>query len=96
MAEKDRMMLMLTGGTFGRLTAKPAVWYRIGLTETITVRLRRPKSELLKKSGGNLNRWINGLIEQALDLPGPGWDAHFRRSRRCFRYTADEVRSAGR
>jgi hypothetical protein len=66
------------------------------MTETITVRLKRSKSELLKKSGGNLNRWINGLIDQALDQPAPDWDAHFLRPRRKFRYTADEVRRAGR
>ena len=66
------------------------------MTETITIRLKRPKSELLKKSGGNLNRWVNGLIEQALDQPAPDWDAHFQRPRRKFRYTADDVRKAGR
>jgi len=66
------------------------------MTETITVRLARPKSELLKKAGGNLNRWINGLIDQALDQPAPDWDAHFGRPRRKFRYSADEVRRAGR
>ena len=66
------------------------------MTETITVRLKRPKSELLKKSGGNLNRWINGLIDQALDQSMPDWDAHFQRPRRKFRYTADEIRRASR
>ncbi len=53
-------------------------------------------SELLKKAEGNLNRWVNGLIEQALDQPTPDWDAHFRRPRRKFHYTADEVRRMGR
>jgi hypothetical protein len=72
------------------------MWYNAGMTETVTIRLRRPKSELLKKSGGNLNRWLNGLIDHALDEPAPDWDAHFRRARRKFRYTADEVRKAGR
>jgi hypothetical protein len=71
-------------------------WYTPGMTETVTIRLRRSKSELLKKSGGNLNRWLNGLIDQALDEPVPDWDAHFRRPRRKFRYTADQVRKAGR
>ena len=66
------------------------------MTETITIRLKRPKSELLKKSGGNLNRWVNELIDQALVQPAPDWDAHFRRLRRKFRYTADKVRQAGR
>lgn len=31
------------------------------MSETITLRLKRPKAELLKKSGGNLNRWVNGI-----------------------------------
>ena len=66
------------------------------MTETITIRLRRPKSELLKKASGNLNRWLNGLIDHALDEPAPDWDAHFRRPRRKFHYMADEVRKAGR
>jgi hypothetical protein len=66
------------------------------MTETITVRLKRSKSELLKKAGGNLNRWINGLIDHALDQPAPDWDAHFQRPRRKRRYTADEVRRASR
>jgi hypothetical protein len=66
------------------------------MTETISIRLRRPKSELLKRSGGNLNRWLNDLIDQALDEPVPDWNAHFRRPRRKFRYTADEARKAGR
>jgi hypothetical protein len=66
------------------------------MTETVTIRLRRPKSELLKKSGGNLNRWLNRLIDHALDEPAPNWEAHFERPRRKFRYTADEVRKASR
>ena len=71
-------------------------WYTTRMTETVTVRLKRPKSELLKKAGGNLNRWINGLIDQALDQDAPDWDAHFSRPRRTFRYTSDQVRKAGR
>jgi hypothetical protein len=66
------------------------------MTETITIRLKRPKSELLKKSGGNLNRWVNGLIDQALDEPTPDWDAFFKRPRRKVHYTADEVRLSER
>lgn len=79
-----------------RLTGEEREWYKARMTETVTIRLRRPKSELLKKSGGNLNRWLNGLIDHALDESGPDWDAHFRRPRRKFRYTADEVRKAER
>ena len=85
-----------SGARANALTSKDPVWYRVCMTETITIRLTRPKSELLKKAGGNLNRWVNGLIEQALGQAAPDWDAHFRRPRRKFRYTADEVRNAGR
>ena len=46
--------------------------------ETITIRPTVPKSELIKRSGGNLNKWINGLIEQALGERALDWDAHFR------------------
>src|SRR5438445_9367294 len=42
------------------------VCYRVCVQETITIRPTIPKAELIKKSGGNLNRWINGLIDQAV------------------------------
>lgn len=64
--------------------------------ETITIRPRIPKAELIKRSGGNLNRWINGLIEQALGERALDWNAHFRRPRRKVRFCADELRKAGR
>src|SRR5207244_3791053 len=32
-----------------------------------------------QKIRGNPNRCINGLIDQAVDRPGPDWDAHFHR-----------------
>lgn len=68
--------------------------YKPSMAETITIRLRRRKSDLLKKSGGNLNCWLNDLIDHALDEPAPDWDGNFRRPRRKFPYTADEVRNA--
>jgi hypothetical protein len=56
----------------------------------------KAKVGVAEKVVGNLNRWLNRLIDQALDEPAPDWDAHFRRPRRKFRYTADEIRKAGR
>jgi hypothetical protein len=64
--------------------------------ETITIRPTVPKSELIKRSGGNLNKWINGLIEQALGERALDWDAHFRRPRRKVRFHGDRLRRAGR
>jgi hypothetical protein len=64
--------------------------------ETITIRPTIPKAELIKKSGGNLNKWINGLIEQAIGGREPCWEAHFERPRRKVRLSADELRQASR
>jgi len=64
--------------------------------KTITIRPTIPKAELLKKARGNLNRWINGLIEQAMSERSLDWEAHFRRPRRKVRFTADEIRKASR
>lgn len=64
--------------------------------ETITIRPTVPKAELKRKAGGNLNKWINGLIEQALGERTLDWHAHFRRARRKVRFRADEVRNASR
>jgi len=64
--------------------------------ETITIRPTIPKAELIKKSGGNLNKWINGLIEQAVGERSSDWEAHFERPRRKVRFSADELRKASR
>ena len=64
---------------------KVRVCYMACVQETITIRPTIPKSELVKKSGGNLNKWINGLIEQAVGNRSNDWDAHFKRPRRNFR-----------
>jgi hypothetical protein len=69
------------------------------MTETITIRLRRPKRELLSKAKPNVNAWVNDLIDQALGSKDPDWDAHFarRRTRTPVRYgIADEIRRASR
>jgi hypothetical protein len=50
----------------------------------------------MEKSGGNLNKWINGLIEQAVGPRSLDWDAHYRRPRRKVRFSADELRNASR
>ena len=64
-------------------------------SNTVTVRLRRPKAEIEAKAKPNVNAWINKLIEQALGPPTVDWNEHFDRpggpSRR-FRYTSDEIR----
>jgi len=67
-------------------------------TNTITVRLRRPKREIEAKAKPNVNAWVNNLIEQALGPRKPDWNEHFDRatSGRRFRYTSDEVRRADR
>lgn len=70
--------------------------YKNGVTtNTITIRLRRPKPELQAKAKPNINAWVNKLIEQALGPPDPDWNEHFDRptAGRRFRYTSDECRS---
>jgi len=58
-------------------------------SNTITIRLRRPKSEITAKAQPNVNAWINNLIEQALGPQKVDWNAHFDRpsSGRKFRYS---------
>lgn len=70
--------------------------YMVCMHETITIRPSIPKAELEKLSGGNLNKWINGLIERAAGERDSGWEAFFRRPRRAFKSRADELRKAGR
>jgi hypothetical protein len=70
--------------------------YKACVQETITIRPTIPKAELIKKSGGNLNKWINGLIEQAMGERSTDWEAHFRRPRRRVKFSSDEIRKASR
>ena len=72
------------------------VWYTACVQETITIRPTVPKAKLEKLSGGNLNKWINGLIERAVGEQNESWDEFLRQPRRKFKYMADEVRKAGR
>jgi hypothetical protein len=64
--------------------------------ETITIRPTVPKATLEKLSGGNLNKWINGLIERAVGEQSESWDEFLRQPRRTFASRADEVRRASR
>lgn len=69
------------------------------MNETITVRPNRPKAELVRAANGNLNRWINDLIEAALGPRSVDWNAHLDRpsTGRKFRHAAvDAVRQASR
>ena len=56
----------------------------------ITIRLRRPKAEVVARAKPNVNAWINKLIEQALGPRKVDWNDHFDRpsSGRKFRYSS--------
>ena len=66
------------------------------MQETITIRPTVPKAKLTRIAKGNLNKWINGLIEHAVAEQSPDWDGFFEQPRRQFKDRADEVRQAGR
>ena len=66
------------------------------MQDTITIRPTIPKAELQKVSGGNLNKWINGLIERAVGERNAGWGEFMEQPRRRFKSQADEVRKASR
>jgi hypothetical protein len=58
-------------------------------SNTITIRLRRPKAEVEAKAKPNINAWVNQLIEQALGPREADWHGHFdrRSTGRKFRCT---------
>ena len=67
------------------------------MQETITIRPTIPKAQLQKRAGGNLNRWINSLIENAVGEQKQGWDEFFDKPRRRVkRYVSDEIRRLDR
>jgi hypothetical protein len=67
------------------------MWYIDCVTSnTITIRLRRPKAEVEAKAKPNVNAWINGLIEQALGPRRVDWDEHFDRPSSGRRYHYSE------
>jgi len=70
-------------------------WYKSCVTaNTITIRLRRPKTEIEAVAKPNVNAWVNKLIEQALGPQRVDWNQHFDRKskQRRFRYCSDAVR----
>ena len=67
-------------------------------SNTITIRLRRPKAEIEAAAKPNINAWVNTLIEHALGPKALDWNDHFDRKskQRRFRYRASELRRADR
>ena len=74
------------------------MWYIVCMTQTITIRLRRPKRELLAIAKPNVNAWVNDLIERAMGASKPDWDAHYARraQHQPHAYRSDEVRKLNR
>jgi len=66
------------------------MWYMKCVTSnTITIRLRRPKAEIEAMAKPNVNAWVNQLIEQALGPRKADWHEHFDQpsAGRTFRCT---------
>jgi hypothetical protein len=55
----------------------------------ITIRTKRPKSELSRAANGNINRWINSLIDEAIEPATASWREHFKKNR--MRVNIDDV-----
>jgi hypothetical protein len=53
---------------------------------TITIRLRRPKTEVEAVAKPNVNAWVNKLIEQALGPRWADWNEHFDRKSKQRRF----------
>ncbi len=72
--------------------------YLRSMTNTITVRLKRSKAEILAKARPNVNAWVNGLIDQALGPADSNWEEHYRwlAGRKPVRYRSDEIRKLNR
>ena len=66
------------------------------MPDTITFRPTIPKAQLQKRAGGNLNRWINGLIETAVGEPANGGGKFPAKPRRTVRPQANSVRIPNR
>jgi hypothetical protein len=64
------------------------------MKDIITIRPKRPKAEIERAANGNVNAWINELIENALGPKEVDWDAHFKKKRRPI--DLDEVLGARR
>ena len=76
--------------------SRKALCYTACVHDTITIRPTISKAKLEKISGGNLNKWINGLIETAVGQQDVSWDEFLDRPRRKFKSQADAVRKADR
>jgi hypothetical protein len=51
------------------------------MKDIITIRPKRPETEIERAANGNVNAWINELIENALGPKEVDWDAHFKKKR---------------
>ena len=49
-------------------------------SNTITIRLRRPRAEIEANAKPNVNAWLNKLIEHALGPRKADWNEHFDRA----------------
>jgi len=63
---KHKAILDKIVGLSAKIDFTGAVCHRGCVHETITIRPTISKTELKKRCGGNLNKWINGLIERAV------------------------------
>ena len=72
-------MFYAPSGLTRTLAPPPSKCYSGSMTETITIRLKRSKSELRAKAKPKLNAWVNNLIENALAGDEPDWEAAFKR-----------------
>jgi hypothetical protein len=70
------------------------------VTETITIRLKRPKAEIEARANPNMNAWMNRLIDQALGPRNIDWNEYFDRpAKRRYKniaVVAEEIRKANR
>jgi hypothetical protein len=55
-------------------------------SNTITIRLRRPKAEIEAAARPNVNAWVNKLIEAALGPRPADWNEHFDRKSKQHRF----------
>ena len=67
-------------------------------SNTITIRLRRPKAEIEANAKPNVNAWLNKLIEHALGPRKADWNEHFDSlgAGSVSHYVSDKLRRANR
>jgi len=96
MTEVWRMLRAFGSGHKKRFAHPGIEWYNPCVTSnTITIRLRRPRAEVEAKAKPNLNAWVNQLIEQAIGPRNADWNEHFDRpsSGRKFHYSSQVKRA---